>query len=447
MKPASPSVLARIAPVLFLSVAVGCGGEDAPRDEHGHAESEAEHSEAEAGPSDEAGHAAEGGRTDPHHVAEQRLDCEDDVLLPEGALERYGIEIAAVQSVRLAPTITAPGHLGFPQGAVTRVGSAVAGRVLEVRALSGDAVTKGAPLLVIESVQLGEAQSDYLHKQTVALASGPAVEFAQDAYERAQQLFDSVQGIAFSEVQRREAEFRQAERERTLAIAAESAARNRLQLLGLSEASLAELESTGRVEPRFTILAPLTGRVAEVAVTVGQMVEAEQDSLMVIGNFDKLWAIAEVSESRLAEVAVGARARVRVDALSGWTAESVVTSIAPILEASMRTVEVRMDVPNLDGRLLPGMFVSVEIESNTRVIESMLALPDAAVLDIEGSPSVFMPIDDAGRKFCKHAVRVGKPVGELIPVLGGLQAGDLVVVAGAFRLKAEHGRASATHDH
>ena len=58
-----------------------------------------------------------------------------------------------------------------------------------------------------------------------------------------------------------------------------------------------------------------------------------------------------------------------------------------------------------------------------------------------------VPTEPGGNVFCKHEVEVGTPVGEQIPVLGGLTAGELVVVSGAFRLKAEHGKASAQHDH
>jgi len=386
-------------------------------------------------------------KTDAHHLAENRRDCEDDVTLPAGAVERYGIEVEPAREVTLTATISAPGHLAFPQGAVARVGSAVAGRVVELRVRSGDRVAQGDPLLVIESPTLGEAQSEYLQRRTVATTAGPALELSRDAARRAQQLYESVKGISLSEVQRREAELRQGERDLELARAAEAAAHDRLLLLGMSAARIRSLEETGKVEPRSYVLAPIGGRVVEVSATLGELVDPEKDRLVVIGDLSRLWAIAEVSESRLAEVAIGAPARVKVPALQHAGCEGRVAAIPTTLEASTRTAEVRIEVPNPDETMLPGMFIQVEIESSRGAGTKTLAVPDGAVLNVEGRPSVFIPIDPGGSVYCKHEIEVGTAVGEQIPVLAGLTAGDLVVVSGAFLLKAEHGKASAQHEH
>jgi cobalt-zinc-cadmium efflux system membrane fusion protein len=60
---------------------------------------------------------------------------------------------------------------------------------------------------------------------------------------------------------------------------------------------------------------------------------------------------------------------------------------------------------------------------------------------------VFVPVEPGSGLFCRHEIEVGAPIGEHVPVLSGLKAGELVVVAGTFRLKAEHGKSSATHEH
>ena len=121
--------------VLLLALCGACGGGDG-HDEQEHAEDE-EHVEAPL--------------TDAHHVEEARPDCTDDVELSPEAVERYGIEIEPVREIALVPTISAPGHLAFPQGAVARVGSPAAGRVVELRVRSGDAVEAGQTLLVLEA--------------------------------------------------------------------------------------------------------------------------------------------------------------------------------------------------------------------------------------------------------------------------------------------------------
>jgi len=386
-------------------------------------------------------------KTDAHHVAENRPDCEDDVALPADALARYGIGVAPAREMSLTPTISAPGHLAFPQGAVARIGSAVVGKITEVRVRSGDSVAKGEVLLVVESPALGEAQTDYLQRRTFASTAGPALEIARDSFDRAKELRDRTQGISLTEVQRREAELRQAERDLEIARSGEAAARNRLLLLGLPEASIVELERSGRVDPRSTIASPIAGRVVEVAATLGELVDPAKDRLLVIGDLSVLWAIAEVSESRLAEVAIGAMARVRVPALAQEAREGRVDAVPAVLEPSTRTAEVRIEVQNPDGAMLPGMFIQVEIDSSRGAGLPTLTVPDGAVLTVEGRPSVFVPLEPVGSVFCKHEVRIGTPVKDLVPVLAGLKAGELVVVSGAFLLKAEHEKSSAEQEH
>jgi cobalt-zinc-cadmium efflux system membrane fusion protein len=421
----------------FASIVAMCAActrgshESESHDEHSHAKSET-HVEL---------------RTDAHHVAENRPTCEDDVELPHGAPERYGIKVAPAAVVPLMPSVSAPGHLIFPDGAVARVGSAVAGRVVEVRVQSGDQVAVGTPLVVVESPVLGEAQSDYLQKRIVAATATPAVELARSAFERAKQLYDSVQGVALSEVQRRESELRELESRRDIARASETSSMHRLRLLGMHENAIRELEQTGKVEPRLALTAPIAGRVVEISVTLGELVDATKDDLLVIGDVSKLWAVAEVSESRLSEIALGAPARVRVPAMEQAAYVGRVAAVPVTLEASTRTAEVRIEVPNPGGKLLPGMFIQVEIDSTRGAGAPVLAVPDAAVMNVEGHPAVFVPIAPGSNVFCKHEIEIGVQVGELVPVLAGLAAGDLVVVSGAFRLKAEHGKASAEHDH
>lgn len=419
----------RIPLLLAALTAAACGGAAEEAGAHAH----------------ETAH--EAPKLDPHHIAEDRTDCEDDVVLPDGALERYGIEVAPARELALAPTVAAPGHLALPQGAVALVGSAVVGRVVELRVRSGETVSAGDTLLVVESQALGEAQTAYLQARVIAKSSGPSLDAARAALERATELYDRVQGITRTEVQRREAEVRQAERDQEVARSTEAAAFQRLRLLGLGEAAIRTLEETGQVEPRLPIRAPIPGKVVEVAARLGELVDPEKDRLLVIGDLSTLWAIAEVSEMRVAEIRVGAPARVRVPALQNAAYEGRVAAVSPVLEASVRTVEVRVEVANVEGSMLPGMFLQVEIESSRGAGTPVLAVPDGAVLTVEGRPAVFVPVVAGGSVFCKHEVEVGAPVGEHVPVLAGLAAGDLVVVSGAFRLKAEHGKASAQHGH
>ncbi len=429
--------------LLCGGVSTSCGGGSESHEGHEHG-SETEDEHAHEGEHSEEPAVA---KSDAHHIAENRTQCQDDVALSEAAVSRYGITVEPVRALPLVPKIAAPGHLAFPQGAIARVGSAVPGRIVEIRVRSGDSVAKGDALLVIESPALGEGQSEYLQKRTIAATVGPSLDLAKNAFERSKELFDRVQGIALSEVQKREVELRAAERDRELARSAEMAALNSLILLGMDEQGIKTLEESGKVSPQFTVRSPIDGSIVELSVTHGELVGPEKDRLLVVGDLRILWAIAEVSEALLPEIAIGATAIVKVPALGKASTEGKVAAFPTVLEAATRTAEVRIEVPNPDRTMLPGMFIQVEIESSRGAGAPILAVPDGAVLTIEGRPSVFVPLELGSSTFCKHEVEVGAPVGTHIPVLSGLTAGELVVVAGTFRLKAQHGKASAQHEH
>ena len=449
--PLAASARLVLAALACAALAAGCerqgksaepsGGEE--REEHADHEEHGEHAEHE----EHGEHEREPELGDAHHLAEGRPHCEEDVALSPDALARYGIEVAPVRAMALAARISAPGHLAIPEGALARVGAPAAGRVAELRVRSGDRVAAGDTLLVVSSPALAEAQSDYLRKRALAAGAEPALELAEQALARAEELRERAQGIALAEVQKRALERGAAERELAMARALERAGRQRLELFGMRAEAIAALEEGGALEPRIAVEAPIAGRVIELGAALGDWIEPADDRAVVVADLSTLWAIAEVSESRQAEVQLGAAAEIEIPALQEPRRAGRVAALAPVLEAATRTVEVRIELENADGRLLPGMFLQVEIESSQSAGAARLAVPDGAVLSVAGKPSVFVPIAPGASTFCRHEIEVGAPIGEHVPVLSGLAEGELVVVAGAFRLKAEHGKAAAQHEH
>src|SRR5262245_50888860 len=154
---------------------------------------------------------------------------------------------------------------------MAHVGSPLPGRVVELRARLGDVVSKGDALLVVESPELGEAQSDFLQKRIAAQTFVAAVDLSKNALDRATRLFDENRGIALDEVQKREVEFKSAQAAQQSAQSAAVAAENKLHLFGMDQAAVRELAETGEVNPRFTIAAPLSGRVVDRQVTLGEL--------------------------------------------------------------------------------------------------------------------------------------------------------------------------------
>src|SRR5262245_38915714 len=184
----------------------------------------------------------------------------DEVKLSAEAIQRYGVKVEPVSRHVLVPTLLVPARVSFNTEAMAHVGSPLHGRVTELKVKVGDSVRKGDALLVIESPELGEAQSDYLQKRAAAQGAGPAVELARSAHERARGLYDKSQGIALTDVQRREADYRAAQAAFLAAQTAASAAENKLHLFGMDQASVEALAASGEVTPRFSIAAPMVGQ-------------------------------------------------------------------------------------------------------------------------------------------------------------------------------------------
>lgn len=406
-------------------------------DEHGHTDHD--HEEDEHADHDEHGH-DEAGHEEGHT---------DEVKLSGEAMKRSGIRVEPARAQSLVGTITAPARVTFNAEGMAHVGSPLVGRVSEIRARVGDRVNKNDPLLIVQSPELGESQSDYLLKRMAAETAIPAVELARAAHERARALYEESQGIALAEVQKREVEFKAAQGNLLAARAQATAAENLLHLMGMDQSGVEALTSTGEIDPYYTLRAPISGQVIEREATLGELVNPDREALLVLADMSTLWVLADVPESQLSGVKIGARAQVTVPALGGRGLEGVVAFIAASLDPATRTAPVRIEVKGNGHGLLPGMFAQALIfeTGDEGGHASVLAIPEEATQWVEGQTVVFVPVEDEENTFAKRPVVLGPAVGGVAPVLSGLEEGESFVVAGSFMLKAEMGKAGAEHVH
>lgn len=383
-------------------------------------------------------------------VEAQRIFKErfNQIVISPQAVETFGVELAAAKTHALTPSFTVPARVEFNAEQMAHVGSAVAGRVAELKVRQGDVVKKGDVLVIVNSPELGEAQSDLLQKRTMVATAKPAVELAQGGFDRAKALYDKNQGIALTEVQRRQADYQAAQGMLQTANAALLAAESKLHLLGMDHPAVEALAKSGEINPTYTIRAPIAGQVIRREVTMGELVHPEKESLLVLADLSTVWVLAEVPEAKLADVAVGSPATVTVAALKDEKFEGIVSFVAAELDPSTRTVRVRIEVKNGAGRLKPGMFAQAEIsQPKSPTTQSVLAVPDSAVQTIEGKPVIFVPMADKPNTFLKRPVTLQTPTDGMYPVRYGLTEGEPFVSAGSFVLKAELGKSGAEHGH
>ncbi len=203
-----------------------------------------------------------------------------------------------------------------------------------------------------------------------------------------------------------------------------------------TSATVASLETT---IAKKTIRAPFDGRVAIRQVELGQAVAAGAP-IASLHTVTPMYAEFSLPQQALAELAIGQRARLRLDAFPGERWEGQVTIVNPEVDPATRNVRVRATFPNADGRLRPGMYVAVEVLSGER--RPVLLVPATAVIFAPYGDSVFVleeKRDEASGKTAMVArqvfVRLGERRGDFVVVTQGLSTGQRVASSGAFKLR------------
>lgn len=209
-------------------------------------------------------------------------------------------------------------------------------------------------------------------------------------------------------------------------------ARQRLRQVGMSEAQIAQVEASGRSQPRITLAAPQGGVITELMVREGATVSAGATLFRIQGT-RTVWAQAEVPESQAALLRPGTTVQANSPAAPGARFDGRVQALLPEVDPTTRTLKARVELANPGGRLVPGMFVQMRF-MDRRTTRS-LVVPTEAVIQT-GTRTVVMLAEAEGR-FRAVDVEIGTETGGLTEVRSGLQAGQRVVVSSQFLIDSE----------
>ncbi len=311
------------------------------------------------------------------------------VKIDPSVTQNLGVRLATVRPVPLATQIEASGVIGFNERDVALVQSRTGGFVERVWPLApGDLVKAGQPLVELLVPEWTAAQYELF-----------AVKATGDA---------------------------------TLV----AAARERLRLLGMSETLIAAVEKSGTVRSNFTISAPIAGVIESLEMRRGMTVMAGQ-SVARINGLATVWLEVAVPEMYAATVRVGSTAEVRLAGFAGQTLTGRITTILPTLSEATRSLRVRVELPNRDGRLRPGLSGQVVLQGGSpeAMKELALAVPTEAVIRT-GKRTLVMVALEEGR-FEPVAVTLGREVGDQIVIKTGLSEGERVVASGQFLIDSE----------
>ena len=327
--------------------------------------------------------------------------------------------------------VTLPGQLAPNEDRTARLGAPGEGRVLTVRVSSGDRVRQGQVLVTLQSPAASMAQSD-LTKATAALASARAqATYAASAGQRAERL------LVLKAIPRQDYERALADDQLARAAVAQAAAE-----LERAQSTAVTLGATGTPSGELALRAPLSGVVLERATTPGTVVGAGAP-LVIVTDPSNLWLTMNGPETVIGLLRVGAALRFTVPAYPADTFTARLTVIGAGLDPDTRTLPLRAVVANRAGRLKPAMLATVSVPAPSQpglraAAGIQVVLPADAVQLVGGTPMVFvaMPDGKGGAHFMGRPVQTGARSAERITIISGITQGEVVVVAGAFAVRA-----------
>jgi membrane fusion protein (multidrug efflux system) len=309
------------------------------------------------------------------------------------------VTAAAVRQISWGDSLTAPGSLEAVQGVT--VAAETPGKVVKIAFEPGAAV-KAGDLLIQLDITTEEAQ---------LRAAEATAALARANLERARELRQSSTNSP-ADLDAADAQAKQA---------------------------MAQAEGIRTVIAKKTIRAPFAGRLGLRFVNLGQILR-EGDAIATLQTLDPIYVDFSLPQQRLAQLTRGTAVRITSDAAPGKVFLGEINAISPEVDVATRNIRLQATIPNGDENLRPGMYGTVEVVLPTQA--PVLIIPVTAVLYAPYGDSVFVIAEQKDEKSGKmqqvlrqQFIRVGGSRGDFVNVVEGLQAGDMVVTSGVFKLR------------
>ena len=324
------------------------------------------------------------------------------VLSPE-KVQKLGVRTEQVRLQGLSPSVRASATVQVDETRQYVIAPKFEGWVERLYAnQTGMSVRRGQPLLSVYSPELVAAQSEYR---------------IADAAARKMQGSDPASAATMRRLR--------------------DASRARLRNLDISDAQLARI-GQGPAGGNLVITSPAYAVVVEKPIVQGARF-APGETILRLADLSTVWLVANVPASSAAGVAVGQRASFQSPTLPGETFEGRVTFVQPVIDAQTRTLGVRVELPNPDGVLRPGLFGDMSLTQATSA--AVLTVSRSAVLDSGTRQLVLVQV--AQGRFEPRTVVVGQRSGDRVEILEGVREGERVVVSANFLIDAESNLQSA----
>jgi cobalt-zinc-cadmium efflux system membrane fusion protein len=410
MKPYNVRIV--LALTLIVGVMLGCDKQKsgtAPAEQHKEQttaadkhEAHEKHKEGEHEGEEEEGHAEE-GEAQAIHLSEQEM-------------QEFNIKTAKAGPGRIDVYAELPGEIVPNADRVAHVVPRVPGIVRKVYANLGDIVKSGTPMAQLESRELADAKAIYLaSKERLTLAE---INFRREELlwkkkvTAEQDYLDARQAMAEARIEARSAE-------------------QKLHTFGFSEAYLEQLPSqSDQAFTRYDITAPFSGTVIEKHISLNESLKDDAVAF-IVADLSTVWVDIQVYQKDLARIRKGQEVLITV----GHDIPDVsgtISWVGPMVGEATRTALARVVLPNPDGVLRPGLFVTTKIAVESS--PTSLQVAKSALQTIEERPVVFVQDADG---FEPRPVKIGRESATEVEIVDGLSPGETYVSQGAFTLKAQ----------
>lgn len=320
-------------------------------------------------------------------------EASNKIMLTATQIQLAAIQTDTIREENTGTGKTLTGTVTTDENTATELSARIAGRIqqLFVRTV-GEKITIGQPVYSIYSEDLQEAEKEYLlARQQQKILHNPDVDY--------QQLINT--------------------------------AENKLQLWGLSAAQIKGLASSGKVSATTTILSKVSGTVSEIAIKEGDYV-AEGSTILKTQALNNLWVEAQIYAGETGNYKQNDRVSVAFPDLGGQVIAGKVEFINPELSDASKVDLIRVSIPNPQGLIRPGMLAYISVSNGNA---HSLAVPASAILTDGSGSKVWVKNTDGS--FSPKTIRVGPGNESYVPVISGINAGEIVVTNGAYLLNSE----------
>ncbi len=358
--------------------------------------------------------AKEGARTHRFEYAQE----EGRVTMTDAQLQQAGVTVATAGPARIGTALELLGEVRNNADRTVQVLPRLTGVVEQVLVSAGQSVRKGQVLAILSSPALADLRAE-------ALATARRTALARTIYEREKQLWEDKitarQDYQQAQVALQEAEIAQQNVQQKLA-------------------NLNTSASAGQSLTRYELRAPVQGVVTDQQISVGAAV-ADNSPVFTISDLASVWVEAPVAAKDLPLLQVGQTVEVSAAAFD-TRSQGKVTYISALLGEQTRTATVRVVLSNPQGLWKPGLPVKAHVA--TQEAEVPVAIQAAAVQSVRDWQVVF---GRYGNQLEARPLELGRSDGRMVEVKSGLLAGERYAAGNSFVVKAELGKAGASHDH